>query len=169
MSRRQRALEYIVLAPVFLLMLPLALVLLLATCLINAYQSAILRLRLRLTWPAQTWILLAYTQSDVWAPRLESEVIPRLGNACIAIDRSTPDWKQHHPNEARAIDHWGGHYEHNPLVILLPRWRPAKVVRLYKAFLDKKHGKPQALETELARLFALVEAQHARHGRPESL
>ena len=47
------------------------------------------------------------------APYLENEVLPRLGDACVAIDRSRPDWKARHLAEARAIAHWGG-YEHNP-------------------------------------------------------
>jgi hypothetical protein len=169
MGRRLRIWEYVILTPIFLLMLPLGLVLLSATYLVHMCQSIVLRLRLRYAWPAQTWILLSYTQSAVWAPFLEFEIIPRLGKACMVIDRSSPDWKQRHPIEAKAIEHWGGYYEHNPLIILLPRWRPAKVVRPYKAFLDKKHGKPQALETEFARLFALVEAQQSRHDRPSSL
>lgn len=162
MSRRQRTIEFIVLAPVFLLMLPLALILIPATCLVNAFQSAILRLRLRHAWPAQTWILLAYTQSDLWAPFLELEVVPRLGTGCLVIDRSRSDWKQRYPIEAKAIEHWGGYHENNPLVILFPPWRPVQIVRLYQAFRDKKHGKPKTLDAELARLFALVQAQHAR-------
>ena len=158
MSRRQRGWEYIVLAPVALLMLSLAMVLVPASYFVYVCQSAILRLRLRYAWPAQTWILLSYTQSTVWAPTLESEIIPRLGGACITVDRSSPDWKRRRPAEARAIEHWGGYYEHNPLVILFPRWRPARTVRLYKPFKDKKRGKPKTLDAELARLFALVDA-----------
>lgn len=156
MNRALRLLEWLVLALVVPPMIFLALIILPAVGLVYAYHSLTLRWRIRRTWPRGTWILLSYTQSAVWAPYLEAEVIPRLGEACIAIDRSRPDWKQRFPVEARAIAHWGGYYEHNPLVVLFPRWRPAKTVRLFHAFRDLKHGKPKALNTDLDHLFALV-------------
>jgi hypothetical protein len=142
-----------ILLPVYLL---LVLILLPAIGLPYVYRSLTIRWRLRRAWRAGQWILLSYTQSAVWAPYLENEVIPRLGDACVAIDRSRPDWKARHPAEARAIAHWGGYYEHNPLVVLFPRWRPARRIRLYHAFRDSKHGKPGALQVQLDRLYGLV-------------
>lgn len=123
----------------------------------KAYLSWSIRRTLRRAWPADTWILLSYTQSPHWAPYLESHVIPRLGQACVVVDRSQSDWKHTFPGEARAIEFWGGQRAHNPLVILFPQWRRTKVVRLYDAFLDHKHGKDGALNSTVERLFLLVD------------
>ena len=81
----------------------------------------------------------------------------------IKFDRTQPDWKARFPVEARAIEHWGGNHENNPLVILFPRWRTVKAVRLFEAFRAKKHGKEGTLAFEVDRLLSLVE----RYGQPE--
>src|SRR5690606_33354443 len=116
-----------------------------------------IRRALRHTWPPNKWILLSYTQSKVWAPYLESELIPKLGDACLAIDRSRADWKDKFPLEARAIEFWGGGRSYNPLVILFPKNGGVEIVRLYDEFQDMKHGKDKPLESKVVYLFSLVE------------
>ena len=163
MDHAKRLPGWIVLALFLPLAILIGLLILPALRLVYAYRSLTIRWKLRRAWPTGQWILLSYTQSAVWAPYLENEVIPRLGDACIAIDRTQPDWKERFPVEARAIDHWGGNRSYNPLAILIPRWGMVKTVRFFEAFRAKKHGKYGPLATEVARLSSLVET----YGRPE--
>jgi len=163
MNERLGKLKCLLLVPVVVLIIALAIPFLIAMAAVWSWRSCAIRWRLRRTWPSGTWILLSYTQSAVWAPYLESRVIPRLGAACVAIDRSQPDWKVQYPAEARAIAHWGGYREYNPLVVLFPKWQPAITLRLFAAFRDKKHGKDGPLEAEVNRLFSLVD----EHAPPE--
>jgi hypothetical protein len=112
--------------------------------------------RLRAVWPPNKFVLLAYTQSAAWAPFIEQSLLPQLGDAVVAIDRSREDWKRSNPLEARAVSFWGGLRAHNPIAIVIRnRWR-VRVFRFYEAFQQFKHGRPQDLEIVVAEFLSHV-------------
>jgi hypothetical protein len=112
--------------------------------------------RLRAIWPPNKFVLLAYTQSAAWAPFIEQSLLPQLGDAVVAIDRSKEDWKRSNPVEARAVSFWGGLRAHNPIAIVIRnRWR-VRVFRFYEAFQQFKHGRPQDLELVVSEFLSHV-------------
>ena len=87
-------LGYLLLIPLAAIAIAIALPIIAAISVVRFCLGCTIRWKLRRARPTGKWILLSCTQSAVWAPYLESEVIPRLGNVCIAIDRTQPDWKE---------------------------------------------------------------------------
>jgi hypothetical protein len=112
--------------------------------------------RLRAVWPPNKFVLLAYTQSDVWAPFIEQSLLPQLGDVVVSIDRSKEDWKRSNPVEARAVSFWGGLRAHNPIAIVIrDRWR-VRVFRFYEAFQQLKHSRPHDLERVVSEFLSHV-------------
>jgi len=112
--------------------------------------------RLRAAWPPNKFVLVAYTQSAAWAPFIEQSLLPQLGDAVVAIDRSREDWKRSNPVEAMAVSFWGGLRAHNPIAIVIRnRWR-VRVFRFYEAFQQFKHGRPQDLEIAVSEFLSHV-------------
>lgn len=123
---------------------------------VHGLTSAWHRTLLGLKWPAGKFVLLAYSESDVWAPYIRERLIPEIGDHCVSINRSREDWKRRYPAEGRALEFWGGLFDYNPIAIVLRPFGRLKVFRLYPAFLDAKHGKPEALESQVASLVQCV-------------
>ena len=122
----------------------------------HVVASAWLASRLRAAWPANKFVLFGYTQSPVWAPFIEDSLMPQLGDSVVSIDRSEEGWKRNYPIEARALSFWGGIRSYNPIaVVIRSRWR-VRVFRFYKAFQQKKHGKPRELEALVAEFLSHV-------------
>jgi hypothetical protein len=112
--------------------------------------------RLRAAWPPNKFVLLAYTQSAVWAPFIEQSLLPQLGDVVVAIDRSKENWKRSNPIEAGAVSFWGGLRAHNPIAIVIcDGWR-VRVFRFYEAFQQFKHGRPHDLERVVSEFLSHV-------------
>ena len=141
-----------ILVAIGILLLPLIAIAWLAHTLMGMWLAN----RLRAAWPPHKFVLLGYTQSEVWAPFIEHSLLPQLGNAVVAIDRSKEAWKRENPREARALMFWGGRRSYNPIAIVIrKRWR-VRVFRFYEAFQQFKHGKPRELDRLVADLLADV-------------
>ena len=105
-----------------------------------------LQARVKQTWPKGKFVLLAYTNNRKWVPYIEEQLLPRIGDVCVIVDRSDAQWKERFPLEANVISHWGGFREHNPLAVIFPAGERPRVIRFYKAFQDVQRGKRERLE-----------------------
>jgi hypothetical protein len=88
-------------------------------------------------------LLLVFTDSPHWLPRIEQEWLPRWGERAVLFNRSG-SWSAQQV-EAKLWRAFGGYVEHTPLAIVLPRRGKPSVVRFFLAFRDFKHGKPARL------------------------
>jgi hypothetical protein len=103
--------------------------------------------RLRAAWPSGKFVLIAYTESQLWAPYIEKELLPQINEHCIVVNRSREDWKREFRAEGRALAFWGGSRSYNPIAVVLRPWGRVRVFRLYDPFKELKHGQPAPLET----------------------
>ena len=94
-------------------------------------------------FPPAKDLLLVFTASPHWLPRIEQEWLPRWADRAVLFNRSEP-WSAQQV-EARLWKAFGGFVEHTPLAIVLPRRGKPVVVRFFLAFRDFKHGKPARL------------------------
>ena len=88
-------------------------------------------------------LLLVFTASPHWLPRVEQEWLPRWADRAVLFNRSG-SWSAQQV-EAKLWRTFGGFVEHTPLAVVLPRRGNPSVVRFFLAFRDFKHGKPARL------------------------
>ncbi|HEX7966057.1 MAG TPA: hypothetical protein VF651_10085 [Gammaproteobacteria bacterium] len=141
-----------ILIVLFVFLSPVILLVLAKEFLLSFWIHALLKIK----WPANKWILVSYTESEHWSQYLETEIIPRLGDACVVINRSRPDWKQKYPIEAKAIKVWGKNRQYNPMIVLVPKVGRVKIFRLFEEFKAKKHGKSGPLEAKISEILELA-------------
>ena len=112
--------------------------------------------RLRASWPTGKFVLIAYTESELWAPYIEKTLLPQIGEHCVVVNRSREDWKRRFPAERGALSFWGGFRTYNPIaVVLRPRGR-ARVFRFYDSFRQLKRGQSSSLEAQVAELIRCI-------------
>ncbi len=91
-------------------------------------------------------IILVYSNSPNWFNYIENNLIPLLIDKCYILNWSKrSEWNESNW-EIKAFRHWGGNREFNPLIIISINFIKVKVIRLYKAFIDYKHGKDNLLK-----------------------
>ena len=88
-------------------------------------------------------LLLVFTASPHWLPRIEQVWLPRWADRAVLFNRSEP-WSAQQV-EAKLWKAFGGFVEHTPLAVVLPRRGKPVVVRFFLAFRDFKHDKPARL------------------------
>jgi hypothetical protein len=104
------------------------------------------------------FVLFAYTDSPHWQEYIERRVLPRITDRAVIVNRSRrSDWRSAMPDEARMLERLGGDRNYNPIAIIVPPTGSPETIRLFEAFRDHKHGRPQALEAALHRLFTRVD------------
>jgi hypothetical protein len=111
---------------------------------------------LRVKWPSGKFVLLAYTDSQLWAPVIENELLPQIAEHCVVINRSRENWKRQFPAERGALSFWGGWHSYNPIAVVLRPWGRIRVFRLYEPFKDLKHGQASTLEAMAGELIRCV-------------
>jgi len=136
--------------PVFLLLLPPLLV----------------RALGRLTWSAllggAAWtqhaklVVFVYSDSPKWKEHVESHILPGLPSDAVIINRSQP-WDKT-SLAGRIFRHFGGHYEFCPIGIVVERWRPIRLFRLFKPFQEARHGDHSALDNVQVELLAATQS-----------
>jgi hypothetical protein len=102
-------------------------------------------------------LLLVYSNSPTWQGYIEENWLPRLDAIAVVLnwsERST--WAERHPLEAAILQAWAGEREFNPLAIIIPVDGPVRVIRLWQAFRDNKHGKDRTLRAAEAELGAAL-------------
>jgi len=108
-------------------------------------------------------ILLVYSSSPNWQEHIESYWLPRLEPHVIVVnwsERST--WGHWAPLPVRLFRFYAGEHDFNPMVVLFPRARRARVLRLLRAFRDFKHGKPTRLDEAERQVFEFRETLGSR-------
>jgi hypothetical protein len=113
--------------------------------------------RFRSTWRIHGKdLLLVYSNSPHWQRYVEENWLPKWGHRAVILnwsERST--WGRSAPAEVALFRAFAGSREFNPLAIVIPPvGRDPHVVRFWRAFRDRKHGKDgllQAAEAELDR------------------
>jgi hypothetical protein len=119
-------------------------------------KYASLSIRLRSRWGKQKRALLFYTESSVWAPYLEAEVIPKIAEHTIVINRSKENWKREYPLEKKAVEFWGDGGNLNPLGLVLGNVIGVKQYAFFEAFQEFKHGKKAKLNAQSQEFVAHV-------------
>lgn len=102
-------------------------------------------------------LLLVYSNSPHWQMYIEDTWLPRLASVAVVLNWSERHtWVERHPFEARIFRAWAGQREFNPLAIIIPADGPVRVIRLWQAFRDYKHGKDRSLRAAEAELEAAL-------------
>ncbi len=121
-------------------------------------RGKVLLSQLRSSWPSGKVALIAFTRNGKWSPYIDERILPEIERCSVVIDRSDAQWKEKHPLEERAIRHWAGWREYNPVVItFLPKQKP-RVFRFYEAFQETRRGHNQDLEHQTKSLLAALKA-----------
>jgi hypothetical protein len=149
--------QTILAAPIIVLLVLAVLPIILIYYIGRLIRGLWLQSRVKLAWPKGKFVLLAYTSNRKWVPFIETQLLPRIGDACVIVDRSHAQWKERFPLEANVISHWGGYREHNPLAVVFPGAGRTRVFRMYKAFQALQRGKHQPLEEVSKQLIDTVE------------
>tara|TARA_R110002072_G_scaffold302534_1_gene486224 strand:+ start:59 stop:571 length:513 start_codon:yes stop_codon:yes gene_type:complete len=156
-SPKPRQLPLVVTAPliiaIVLLLIPLLPVLLAA----YLFYAIVLQLVIWLLWCAHGInVLLITSESPNWHDYIETELAPKLPVSTIQLNWSErKKWKRF-TLPVMAFRLFGGSREFNPMVIVFRPFRWAKTFRLWKAFNEFKHGKPERLHEIENELFLYV-------------
>jgi predicted Holliday junction resolvase-like endonuclease len=86
-------------------------------------------------------IILVTSDSPIWQDYVNDNLLPLFGESVSVLNWSQRKLWDNSKWEVKAFRHWGGQSEFNPLVIINKNLFQVKVIRLYEAFVDYKHGK----------------------------
>ena len=88
---------------------------------------------------------------------IEQNIIPRIEAKAVFLNWSNrSEWKKRKPLEAKALFHWGGSSEFNPMaIVFVPGWK-VETVRFHQAFKDYKHGKNELLKEKEEELYGYL-------------
>ena len=147
-----------VLCIVVLLILLLALPFLAAGAWLDRRKRRRLQREFHHRWGGQgKRLLLVYSNSPNWQPYVEENWLPRLASIAVVLNWSERHtWVERHAFEARIFRVWAGPREFNPLALIIPADGPVRVIRLWQAFRDYKHGKDRSLRAAEAELEAAL-------------
>lgn len=115
--------------------------------------------RLTAAWPSGKFVLLAYTESELWASYIERELLPRIEQHCVVVNRSRENWKRQFRAEQRALSFWGGRRACNPIAVVFRPWGRVRVFRFHEPFKALKHGDPSSLDAMSRDLVRCVRAR----------
>lgn len=99
-----------------------------------------------LTWcPRGIDALVVFSDSPHWKEHMIDVVIPRVEGRSIILNWSErKQWKQYALAVA-VFRYFGGERDFNPMVVVLRPLRLPRTFRFRQAFLDRRHGKADAL------------------------
>ena len=114
---------------------------------IVAWQGAVAIRRFRRQYGREGKdLLLVYSNSPHWQHYVESEWLPRWGERAVVVNWSERSrWSGDEP-EIVLFRSIAGSRAYNPIAVVVPPKGPVRVVRFWRAFRDKKHGKHGPLE-----------------------
>jgi hypothetical protein len=146
-ARIVRAAKWVVLAPLIVVLavvlLPVIFLIFVGRLLGHLWYVS----RLRVAWPSRKFVLVAYTDSALWAPFIENELLPQIAEHCVVVNRSRENWKREFRAERVALAFWGGWRSYNPIAVVLRPWGRVRVFRLYEPFKQLKRGQSSSLES----------------------
>lgn len=135
-----------------------ALVVVVALPLTVAYLVYELALRLKFGRAARRgqFIIFVYSNSPNWKNYIEANLLPHVRDHAILLNWSERrDWDES-SWPVRALQHWGGDTNYNPLAVVYVHLAHVRVLRFHQAFRDFKHGKAAPLHEVEAELLELV-------------
>ncbi|QDT04729.1 hypothetical protein K227x_31240 [Rubripirellula lacrimiformis] len=133
----------VLLAPVFLLIIPL----LLAWLVCMLVYGAALTFIVWLLWGARGIdTLVVYSDSPHWRDYMTDSVIPRLQGRAIILNWSERRHWRTLSLPVAVFRFFAGDREYNPIVIVLRPFRYPQAFRYWQPFRDRKHGNLAALQ-----------------------
>lgn len=91
-------------------------------------------------------VILINSDSPIWHDYIFDNIVPLFGDKVLTLNWSQRNVWDKSKWEVKAFNHWGGNYEYNPLIIINNGFFQIKVIRLYEAFAQYKHGKESELQ-----------------------
>jgi hypothetical protein len=120
--------------------------------------------RFRAKWSGQGRdVLLVYSNSPNWQAYIEEAWLQRWGHRAVVLNWSERrTWRRRGSPEVQLFRAFGGEREFNPLgIVVPPAGREVHVVRFWRAFRDRKHGKRDTLSQAEAELDHYLSAASA--------
>jgi hypothetical protein len=144
-----------IIAPVALIGIVVATPFLVLNSIASFLNGLWLNYQFRIRWsPEGKHILFVYSESRYWQEYIESNIVPSIKNKAVFLNGSKrSEWKKNMPLEAKAVSHWGGDLEFNPIAIVFASNQKVKIIHFYKAFEDFDHGKHKLLKEKEAELY----------------
>ena len=150
----------VLLAPVILLLVIVVLPFLIIYGVWRFIRGMWLSFRFRSRYSSEgKHILFVYSESPNWQEYIEENIVPCIEAKAVFLNWSKrSEWKKRKPLEAKALFHWGGDSEYNPMaIVFVSGWR-VKTIRFHQAFRDFKHGKRKLLKEKEQELYAYLES-----------
>jgi hypothetical protein len=104
-------------------------------------------------------LLLVYTDSPHWKDHIESKWVARWRERAVTLNRTRP-WSRKQAEAALWLA-VAGPLEHTPLAVVVAPSGKARVIRLFAAFRDFKHGKDTKLRAAERELEEVMESTGA--------
>jgi hypothetical protein len=128
--------------------------LILLSLLVYALYAVLLRVAVWTLWNTRgTYVLFVYSDSPVWKPYIEQNIVPKLPSNSVILNwserRRWPRWSL----ATMLFWHFGGRREFNPLAVVIRPLEWGETFRFWQAFRDYKHGKPAKLAQVAAAFF----------------
>jgi len=117
---------------------------------------------LRVALTQGKFIVFVYSNSPIWKSYIEENFLPQIQDHAILLNWSERGQWDKHEWAVKAFHHWGGRENFNPLAIVFCNLVDVRVIRLYSAFHDFKHGNVVALQKAEAQLFDLMKTKTLR-------
>jgi hypothetical protein len=145
----------IILAAVALIGIVVVAPFLILNSIVSSLNGLWLNCQFRSRWgPAGKHILFVYSESRYWQEYIEGNIVPSIKNKAVFLNESKrSEWEKSMPLEAKALLHWGGDSEFNPIAIVFASSGKVKTINFYKAFEDLDQGKNKLLKEKEAELY----------------
>ena len=102
------------------------------------------------------YVLLVYSNSPVWQPYFESQVLPTLEGRAVVLNWSERATWHSLSLAVLAFRYFGGTRDFNPMAMVFRPGRFRRVFSFWGPFRDFKHGKPQQVERMKDELLGLA-------------
>lgn len=155
--RRHTWLWWLGVAPLVVLLLAVALPLALAYVAAWLVVTLLLQVVVWITWyPRGRYALVVYSDSPVWGPYFERELLPAVGPRGVVLNWSERKrWNWSLPVALFRV--FAGSREFNPIAIVFRPFRWPRRFRFYQAFRARKHGNPEEVDEMRQQLLQLLE------------
>jgi len=109
--------------------------------------ALLLHILLWLLWsPTGKRVLFVYSNSPLWQPYIENNIVPRLPRGSVVLNWSERRRWRWWSLSAAVFYFFGGSREFNPLAVVVQPLCWGRAFRFWRAFRDVKHGNRDALQ-----------------------
>jgi hypothetical protein len=146
-----------VLVVFLLLLLLLILPLVLLSLTLWYFHRIVLYLLVWLLWlPQGKNILFVYSDNPIWREHMTAQLLPLVHERAVALNWSERSKWPRLSFRVHVFRSFGGGSEFNPLIVLFRPWRPARVLRFWRAFKEWKHGYTEPVDSLRRELVSLL-------------